>query len=69
MATEVILESLPHQQAVTINRVEALQVIALLTAQLAGEALPYNSKEACPTLSIMAGDVVSHYLILQLEGK
>jgi hypothetical protein len=53
---------------ITVTPYEALQIIALLTAQLAKEALPYNSKGASPFLKATNEDDTVEQLIIKLEG-
>jgi hypothetical protein len=69
MANKYSLEATDiNSHLITVTPYEALQIIALLTAQLAKEALPCNSKGASPCLEVTTEEGTVEQLVIKLES-
>jgi hypothetical protein len=64
MATEYSHKEL---NIISLSRKEAVEIVTLLIAQLANEALPGNASGAIPTVNIVDRGVVKYRLALCLE--
>ena len=67
MAREEIIEQSPVLRVITIDANDAVQIISLLAAQLAGESLPYQARGTPPSINITEKGRVISRLVIVLE--